>query len=466
MAAPTQIKVAEQIRDDILASIAADTGISDQNLGSNTRSTAYAVGSEIDEVYFQLWRLQRAFYIRTATGTALDSRGADYGLTRRAAQYAIGTARFTFTGAGTHTVPNGALVSAPATTARDKIQFATPATGTYNRTGAGTIDVPITAVVAGAEGNLGSGTITQLDTTISGVTAVTNPSATTLGAPEETDDEFRARILRHIEGLSRCTVASILNGAIDFEQQTLTLAEAIDASATTIKVREDLTEIPLSIAATGKLGLNGNAEVVTYTGINTSSDPHQITGVTRAQEGTTAVAHEEGIAITEYIPTGEAVRVTSATAVETTAHVNVWIDDGTATGPDNELVDLVEKRLRGDGTERDPGYKAGGVTLDVYAVSIVSVNVVASVIVASGYNASDVVGASGTVNTAVTNFLNSLVVGQDVIGYQVACVITDLPGVETINSLSINGTAFDGTNAADVAISSSQAARSGSHTIT
>lgn len=464
MTAPIQLKTAEQIRDDILTEISTNTGIADQNLGSVTRTKAFAYASELDEYYFQLYKLNRAFYIKTATGDSLASRGSDFGLTRLPAVAAVGIARFTCSGDAT--IPNGTQISAPATTARDKILFETPSTGTYSRVGAGTIDVPITAVVAGSAGNLGASTITQLESSITNVTSVTNPSSTTLGAEEEDDDSFRERILRHIEGLSRCTIPSILNGAIDWQQQSLTLARAMDASQVYIEVEEDLTQVPISIASTGKLGINGNTEVVTYTGINTSVDPHQITGVTRAQEGTTAVAHEVGKAVTEYIPTGEGTSVTSATVVESSCHVDVYVDDGTASGPHSELVSLVQKRLRGDGTERDPGYKAGGITLTVTAVAPVTITITASLQYTAGYSASSVQTA---VQTALDAWINAFKAGTDVLGYAVACTILDVDGVETITTLTVNGTAFTGAGTADVTISDTQVARSasaGSHTIT
>lgn len=461
MSTPVQIKTAEQVRDDILNEISAQTSINDQILGSNTRSLAFAVGLELDELYYQLWRAQRAAYIRTATGEALDDRGADFGLTRHPATYAVGVVRFTT--ADTTTITPGALVAAPATTARDKILYATPSTGSYGTVGAGTVDVPVTAEVAGEAANLGAGTVTVLETTISGVTAVTNPAAMTLGLPREDDDAFRDRILRHIEGLSRGTLPSILNGALDFERVTLTLHSALPSGQNYIEVVEDLTLHPLSIVGTGKLGINGNTEVVSYTGINTATSPHRITGVTRAQESTSDVDHEVGLEVVEYVPTGRGVRLTSASLVESSCHVDVYVDDGTSSGVHSELRSLVEKRLRGDGTERDPGYKGGGITLDVTVASPVTVSITAVLVVEAGYDSAEVIA---TVGSDLSLFLNGFKVGIDVYGYQVASRIMATEGVKSIFSLVIQGVTFDGTNAADVTISSSQVARPGVIAIT
>lgn len=457
MTAPIQIKIAEQIRDDYLAEVSANTGISDQNLGAVVRTKAFAAGMELDELYFQLYILQRAFYIRTATGNSLDLRGLDFGLTRLPARSSVGVARFTTS--ATTTIPPGTLISVPATPSSEAILFSTPLSGSYGTVGAGTVDVPIYALSPGTGGDVGASSITKIETSLSNVVSVTNPSNTSQGRNIEDDDAFRARILRHIAGLSKGTIPSIFNGTLDFEQQFLTLAEGIDASATEIPVNEDLNEVPLSIATVASIGLNNNTEIVTYAGIDTSTTPHKLTGVTRGTSSTTAVAHEVGTVASEYIPTGRGTSVKSASLKEIPCHVDVWIDDGTAAGASSELRALVEKRLRGDGTARDPGYKGGGITLDVHIASPVLVTVEATLAFDAGY---DPVAVRPVVQSRIDTYLNGSDVNVDVLAYQMACLIMDTPGVTNILSLKLNGVTFDGALAGGVSIGLHQIARSSS----
>jgi len=448
-----QIKTAEEIRDDILAEISALTGISDSNLGATVRTQAFAVAVEIDELYFQLWKATKGFYIKTATGTALDNRAADFNLARRAATAAIGTV--TFTGTPAATIPINTLVAAPATAARDEIVFQTTASGIVG--GGGTVDIAIEALKAGEEGNLTAAQITTIKTTVSGVTAVTNAASTVLGTDKEGDSAFRESILRTIAGLSRGTIPAILHGAIDFALQEVTLYGDHAAGDLTLYVVEDLNLYPFSITGTNYIWLN-ETEAVSYTGISTASFPHSFTGITRAQKGTAAVAHDDGVKVKEYVDTTDGQSVTSASLIESpgVGQVDVYIDDGTTTGPSTELVDVVQKRLRGDGTDRDPGYRGAGITLYVIARTVTQVNVTATIVAEPGYN---LTATATTSINAVTDFLNGHKVGQNVFGYQVAEEIMAVEGVQTILSLIINTVTFVGTSTADVVITNTEVAR-------
>lgn len=457
MAEIVQIKTAEEILSDILAEIESQTGISDENLGSVTRSFAHGTAIEIDELYYQLYKATRAFYIKTSTGVALDNKGSDYGLTRSAASKAVGVIRFTCSGSAT--IPIGTQIAAPATSSRDEIVFETVEVA--SRIGAGTVDARIQALVAGVDGNLASSSITYLKTSVSNVTGATNPAATVLGSDEEDDDTFRDRIIRTLQGLSRGTIPAILHGAIDLELQEVTLINALPNGQNYIEVAEDLNLYPFSeVGGTNYLSVDENKEVVYYTGIDVTSSPHKFTGVVRGQlDGSTPTSdadHEAGVKIKEHIPTGRGYKVTSAGINEYHGYVNVYIDDGTTQGPVSYLVNIVEKRLRGDGTDRDPGYRGAGIGVYVYARSVVLVDVTASIVVEPEYDSSEVISS---VQSAVTDFLNGHKVDQDVYGYQIAEVIMAVDGVRTISALDVDGVTFDGTNSADIAISATSVAR-------
>jgi uncharacterized phage protein gp47/JayE len=455
MADIVQLKTAELIRDDILSEIAAETGISDENLGSVVRTIAFALGVELDEIYFQLWKGTKASYIKHATGIALDWRGDDFGLTRIPAQGAIGRARFT----GVHLtpIPAGTQIAAPATAARDEIVFVTTSAGTIiGSTG----EAPIRAVNPGIEGNLAADTITYLKQSISGISAVTNPGATILGTDEESDDEFQDRILRTIDGLSKGTIPSIINGAIDFEIQEVTVDGAMDDTQDYVWITENPNLYPFS-ASGGKLWIGD--EIVSYTGIDLVGPDYGFYGLVRGIEGSSAVAHEIGEKIREYVPAGRSERVSSASIVEGYGTVDVYIDDGTSLGPHSELVSLVQKRLRGDGTDRDHGYRGAGITLNVIARTVVLVSVTAVITVDPDYDSAVV---KANVKDEIIAWFDGKRVGEDVRAYRISEIIMSVEGVNNIQSLTIDGTSFDGTTSADVTISSTEVARTNTGSVT
>lgn len=461
MADIVQLKTAEEIRDDILAALAGELAITDAELGSAIRTLTFAFASELDELFYQLWRATKGFYIRTSTGYALTQRAIDYGLTRNPSVKSVG--HVTFSGTNGTSIPLGTQVAVPATQYSDEIVFETTAVGSIS---GGSVQLPIQALVAGTAGNTGVGTITFLKTSVSGVASVSNANATLLGEAEESDEELRARILRTLAGLSRGTPPSIHAGAIDFEIQEVTLAGDVSNSATTIPVYEDLNLHP--IATSGVIRIEN--EAVLYTGISLSRDPdaatwHSFTGCTRGHLSTSAVAHSAGVAVKEWVTAGKPETVDSAFLVEipSSSHVDVYVADGTTTAADSTLVALVQNRLRGDGTTRNGGYRGAGITLDVIAATITTITVTSTFTILSGYTAATI---QALVKTAIQNYVNALGVGENVLAYRIAEATLSVEGVSNITALTVNAVTFDGTSAADVTISASAVARTGSANIT
>lgn len=459
MAEPVLVKTADQVREDFLAEVEARSGINDKNVGAVLDSIGHGLGVEVEHLAYQVFKAQLNAYLLRATGSALDNHGADWGLTRRTATKAVG--EVTVTHSATGTVVQGTRYAKPATTSASRVLFEVTADTAV--TGAGTTVVPARAVLAGSAGNVSSGTITEIVTSNSVITAVTNAGAFSGGQDREGDDSFRQRILAKVEGLSRGTPVSIKDGALNFEIATVTLARAMDASQTYMEV-SDLNLAALSNTAGGHIAIldsAGNiAEVVAFaaSSLDQSTDPNRISPITRAQKSTVAQAHTADSICEEYIPANKGRTVASVVLVETPGHVDAYIDDGETNGTDAELVTLVQGRLRGDGVTRNPGYRPAGVTLDCYAATRITVAVSATI---SG------TASTAKVKAAVEDYLNNRKVGETVYGFEVAAVISNYPGVENISSgtLVIGGTTFDGTNSADVIITSTQIAYAGVVTI-
>lgn len=119
----------------------------------------------------------------------LDWHGARWDVTRKAAQQAAGTVRFTGV--------NGTAVSAGTTVQRaDGVQYVTQAAGVV---AAGEVLLDVQAVVAGAAGNALVNTGVSLTSPIAGINTVATASTALAGGSDvEGDEAYRARILLRI----------------------------------------------------------------------------------------------------------------------------------------------------------------------------------------------------------------------------------------------------------------------------
>jgi uncharacterized phage protein gp47/JayE len=125
----------------------------------------------------------------TAIQPYLDRHGAIWGIARKAAAFATGTCRFNGTD-GTN-VPSGTKIIT-----NDGVEFETIAGGTIT---GGYIDLAIKAVEAGEDGNVASTTEVQLVSPITGVDDLALQGDTTGGEDEESDADYRERILARIQ---------------------------------------------------------------------------------------------------------------------------------------------------------------------------------------------------------------------------------------------------------------------------
>lgn len=139
--------------------------------------------------------LQRGF-ASTAFGEYLDLRAAEHGVTRRDAVAATGIAKFT--GLPGKTVPKGTVVATPADeiSGESSIEYETTSAVILDDHGTGTVS--IRAVISGSSGNVPAGVIEVMATPISGISAVTNPVATSGGTDIEADESLLERFYSRV----------------------------------------------------------------------------------------------------------------------------------------------------------------------------------------------------------------------------------------------------------------------------
>lgn len=167
----------------------------------------------------------------TSNGPDLDTWMGDYGLVRLPAVPATGVVTFSRFTPGTVSLILAGAVVRTSDGANSFTVVASSANPAWNAAlggyvlavGIASVDVPVTAMGAGAAGNVQAGTITLLGTAMPGVDTVSNAAALSGGRDAEADAAMRARFANYIATRAEATVAAI-EYAVTSIQQGLVVA--------------------------------------------------------------------------------------------------------------------------------------------------------------------------------------------------------------------------------------------------
>lgn len=214
------------VRDSVAAIQGTARGLVDLTVGSILRAVVEANASVV--LFLQGLILQLLATTRAATSAAsdLDSFMLDFGVTRLSAVAASGQVAFSrFTATAQAVVPIGATVLTA-----DGTQSFTVGTDTANAAysaalagyvlaaGVVSINVTVTAVKLGIQGNAVAGQISLLNAPIPGVDTVSNAAGFTNGVDAESDTALRARFVTYIASLSKATKTAVGNAILSPKQ--------------------------------------------------------------------------------------------------------------------------------------------------------------------------------------------------------------------------------------------------------
>ncbi|MCD8011658.1 MAG: baseplate J/gp47 family protein [Lachnospiraceae bacterium] len=188
-----------------------------------TRPTAL-IASELLEFYIP--EILKLMFPQWSSGEYLDYLGEMAQLTRKSSTYA--TATLTIAGTAGTIIKAGAVFCTEATSDAASIEY--EALETYVIDDSGVVEVKVQAVEAGTGSNVNAGTIVLMSSPISGITSVTNEEAATGGVEEESDDDFRERIME----ANASRNASYIGNNADYKRW----AESVDGIGTAIVVPE------------------------------------------------------------------------------------------------------------------------------------------------------------------------------------------------------------------------------------
>ncbi|HVG43430.1 MAG TPA: baseplate J/gp47 family protein [Longimicrobium sp.] len=204
----------------------ARSPITDVNVGSVARTVAEAMSREIAVLWEQVNQAYRSAFLDTATGKSLDLVVSILGLARKRGEYAQGLVTFyrrPEAGGGSDVA---IVEGTPLRTAKDDARFVTAELRVLQR-GQARVDVPVRADEGsrGPAGAVPAGAITLLPRPLEGIERVVNLEPTLLGAPDETDEQLRARARAALRSLGTATVAALTRAA---EEQRATVVEVWD----------------------------------------------------------------------------------------------------------------------------------------------------------------------------------------------------------------------------------------------
>lgn len=219
----------------------AATQLLDLTVGSTLRAVLEANASIALWIQWMLLQVLQTTRAATSTGPDLDSWMADMSLTRLPATAATGVVTFSrYTPILAALIPNGASVRTAdgtqtfsVTMDTTNIAWSTAQSGYVVAAGAASLDVPVSAQIAGSNGNVQAGAVVQVVTAIPGIDTVNNASAFLNGLDAESDGAFRTRFQNYMASRSRATLNAVAN-AIASVQQGLqyTIQENVEPGGT------------------------------------------------------------------------------------------------------------------------------------------------------------------------------------------------------------------------------------------
>ena len=416
-------KTFDEVANAVLAELATtQTDMTDFNVGSIGRNMIEAVASQIgtsstqtESLYAVLESVYESGFVGTAVGTDLEQLVALVGITRLTATKAIGTATFTRVvgTTGNIIIAAGTRLSTVKSGTSQPVYFVTTAQVTLPD-GNTDIDADVIAETAALEGNVGAGSLTVIVTPITNVASVTNAAAASGGLDIETDEALRARASAALNVAGKATAAAIKG-----------VVEAVAGIQTAIV--DDLALLVTAESHTHTSYAATPTFVCSETPVNFIK---KITG-TRAAVPYTFV---QGVDYTLTTP---------ASGTVTWVSNSVDPDDGTTflVTYEYSIVGCFDVVLAGTTSPISSAVlenvdaailatKAAGINYTRSEAEARSVAVTCTVTKQTGL-VSDAVEAE--VVSAVTNYLNSLLVGEDVLRAQLYKVIMGLNGVVNVS---------------------------------
>lgn len=175
----------QEILSRLLSQISSEF---DKTVGSFFYDAQKPVAMELEGIYADMESILKNGFALTASGTYLDSKVAEQGLTRKGAVSAV--VSLTIKGSP------GAKVSVGDKVASDALVFSVMENAVLDSSGSAVVQAQCDTF--GKIGNVPIGAVNRFPVTLPGLVSVTNETAASGGFDEETDEELRERYFEKV----------------------------------------------------------------------------------------------------------------------------------------------------------------------------------------------------------------------------------------------------------------------------
>jgi uncharacterized phage protein gp47/JayE len=216
-----------EIVNRMINKMSTTTSVSDYTPGSNIRTIFETVSIFVEYLQFLVEQTYRSFYIDTATSDDLDQRVQDFGMLRKGTAFSTGIIKLMRETPATSTfyVSQGSQFATQPDVFGKTITFELDNDITFV-SGALEASGYITCLTSGIEGNVSSGTITNITSSVPGIDSVINPFAFVDGATSETDEQLRKRVPVFLNGLKRANEDAIKSAV--YQVGGITLVKTVE----------------------------------------------------------------------------------------------------------------------------------------------------------------------------------------------------------------------------------------------
>lgn len=401
--------------------VVARTELNDLNRGSAMLQLLGAVSAEVELCYLELANLLSLFSIDSANGEDLDALSVLYlpdAIRRKPATAAFGRGRFTFVEARASDllIPAGAVLRNPST----GLSYTTTEDATIAANDLQSNLVLLTSDTVGEAANTLSNTITQIVSGGRGANGFSN-LAVSGGRGEESDAELRSRIRRRVASLAFSTNQALEGRALEAERDGRRVISArIEESITdrgfctlfiddgtpvlddllveTIldEVLENTADEGQRVFFTSLFPMKRSNNILQLSVRNRDGAGNLLDPVILTENVDFEVVYSQGRIVTS--PDFQ-IRENAQVSIVKYLHIG-------------GLIEATQLLIEGSRSGDIRMYRAAGVVVEVVPAEKVLLNVAASIVVNDGFNR-DVILTE--VRTAISNYINTLGIGDDVI---------------------------------------------------
>ena len=423
----------ELLRDLASRLVARSPSVDDLREGSVLYVLLATVAEQIAEADARLDQIRDQFTLEGASGSDLDERVSEMGVTRVEPKSASGVVTLSRSDTTTSlTVPAGSVLGRT----DSNVTYATLADATMN-IGVSSVDVTIVAQTSGTEGNAPANTINKLVEVPDAIIGIQQTTALVNGGGAETDERLRYRARLAIDRLTRCTSSALRYEALSFRATDDTHASV----ATVYEPLDQLGSAELLIDDGSGLGDSAPTRIGQTIEYNiVSNNGPWVIGVERAIVNPNISVVKERSGTSTAVTSDQYSISLGRGVIYIDASVDIQSGDTIVVSGYNIYTGLVgelQAYLEGTYSDSSTGFRPAGIDLRVLPAPTQRIDLNLLLTAEAGANLTDVISEA---EIAATNYLSMLEAGAPAFIAGIIDVVMDVTGVINVKVLTASRT--------------------------